>query len=578
MLCIQIITNMKRSHMRLFGLALATLCLAPTNTFAQKTFDRMKSPTSLSAPTEGEMDVILLDSIIGEDERYYYEYNELGYLISTRMYTSETDEYGSTAWVFDNDEDVSLLSEYTFDLSNRCTRYSEYTFDANEKKDKEVRRIETTYSGETRTEKYYLYREETDAYAINALVLEQETTYDKFGNPSITKEYTYDGDGEMKLDEYEERRFTSSILSYEDCENGNYEPSIDETLYEKYCYYKVTYDSYCLSGWKFETDENGKKIRYKIYEENFDISRIDDIDALWELDEEYPDTENSESEDIEIAAANATSSANYETGFNDIDFTEGDWHYHGGVEIEDVYNEDTESYEKKITGGKLSIIWQGNGDYYYTHPLNNYQFPRGVLNYANYYAMNHKLDIIHAFWDSGEERWVLETAGGNTYAKHYKDDKGNIVVEHSKFQFIQETARMEIVAGSTRHTTYSFDEQGRLSTIDNGHRKTCFEYLNDTNYLKKEYSIDNNGNKSNIFDLYYSNGKYQWPITNATGIEETIEADLWVDGNRIIAEGEITVYNTCGQLAARGKNCVAVENNGIYIVKTEGATKKICIK
>lgn len=565
--------NRKTMRKNYFGFLFAAACmLMPATMTAQNIFAKIsKSPVLRTARPQGEMDVILLDSILSDSERTYYEYNEHGYLVSTMTYYNEEGK-----WVFDNDVDVSLLAEYEFDDTGRCTRFSEYSFSEEGKKDKEITRVDVTYTAETRTEKFYC--EETD---VPELVLCEEIVYDISGNPVIIKEYEYDEyTGKTELYDYEEYKFTDCIISYENCENGNHQITWDDDLFDAYCYYSITYNAGedYLRGWKYETDENGEKKKYSISEYSFDISGIENIDSLWKIDEEY--NEDAGDTDYGIGTDNETvaRTSEYEVGYNKIFIEEGDWVYKGDIQIEERYNETNDCYEKKIIDGMIQISWSGNGRYRYDYPLYNYEFPQGGFNrfYLSDYLM--AVETTMAFWNKEQERWIME-GGQPYYYKHYENDKGQTITEGRKYTLNGETMRMEPV-GTPQYTTYSFDETARLITIesDNG-SKEHFEYLNDEcDYLKKAYRTDAQGNESDVYTLYYSNGKYKWPENSPTEIKEIAAKGITVDGNRISAEGDIRIFNAGGQIAANGTRSVVISQPGIYFVKTEKAVKKIYIK
>lgn len=564
---------MKKNYFGFLFTAFATVCmLLPATTAAQNIFAKIsKSPVLRTVRPQGEMDVILLDSILSDTERTYYEYDEHGYLVSTMTYYNEEGK-----WIFDNDVDVSLLAEYTFDDTGRCTRFSEYCFSEEGKKDKEVTRVDITYTAETRTEKFY--SEKTD---VPELVLREEIVYDILGNPVIIKEYEYDEyTGKTELYDYEEYKFTDCIISYENCENGNHQITLDDDLFDAYCYYSVTYNAGedYLRGWKYETGENGEKIKYVISEYSFDISEIESIDSLWEIDEEY--NASAGDTDYEIGKDNETAArtAEYEVGYNEIFIEDGDWVYKGEILIKEIYDEENDSYEKKIINGMIHISWSGNGHYRYDYPLYNYEFPQGGFNrfYIGEYAM--AVEMTMALWDAEQECWIMEHSQPYYY-KHYENDKGQTITEGCKYTLNGKTMRMEPV-GAPQYTTYSFDEMARLITIesDNG-GKEHFEYLNDEcDYLKKAYRTDAQGNESDVYTLYYSNGRYKWPENNPTSVKDISAEGITVDGNRVLAEGDISVFNACGQTVADGTRSVVIGRPGLYIVKTDKAVKKIYIK
>ena len=139
---------------------------------------------------------------------------------------------------------------------------------------------------------------------------------------------------------------------------------------------------------------------------------------------------------------------------------------------------------------------------------------------------------------------------------------------------------MKAIDGTLKTTIYSFDDAGRLSTIEYKHTNytTHLEYLGETNYLQKEYTTDASGNESNVTTYYYSIGKYLWPVTNATSIDEVAATGIAINGNSITAEGKINVFTPSGSLVASGNGNVTVGQKGLYIVETGDKVHKILIK
>ncbi len=554
-------------------IALMLLFVLPNEATAQHKFknvNKVKSFVTRTVPShEGVMDVIHLDSVISEQERIYYTYNEFGYLTSQKTYRLEED-----TWTFQTDERDSFLSEYTFDEHNRCVDYSHYKYTPNGTKGVKVEQITVAYFNDMRCEKYYYMDEE-----VSVLALEEEITYDRFGNPTIMKEFTFDEETRTsRLYGYVEMRFTGCCISYDECENGNYELELDEDLFEEHCYCQVTWDAEYnqLEGYKFETDENGNLVFYIIEENDFPESELGNIDNYWTIyDEEYE-----EEEYAKVQRAARASIEDYEEGNHTIDFDDGDWYYHGeiNVRIEEVDMGDTIIYEKFIDA-HIFVKWQGNGRYLYTHPSYNYEFPIGIMcykttSYDNIVDGPMNANIV--FWDNEAKEWIFSNSRED-FVKHYEEN-GKVIQETAQYTFNGETMRMEVIQGTKKTTTYSYDNAARLSTIEYPSSTTHYEYFGDTNYLQKEYTTDAQGRESNICTYYYSIGKYLWPVTNATSIDEVAATGIAINGNNITAQGKINVFTTSGSLVASGNGNVTINGKGLYIVEAGGKVHKILIK
>ena len=553
-------------------ITLMLLFILPCSATAQHKFNKIKSFAQRTAPIhEGYMDVIHLDSVISEQERVYYTYNEFGYLTSQKVYSLVEGE-----WIFEygerTGEKESYLAEYTFDEKNRCVDHSHYKYTSNGSKGAKVEQITVEYFNDQRCEKYYYMDEDA-----SALALEEEITYDRFGNPTIMKEYSFDEEARIsRLEDYIEMRFTGCCISYDECENGNYELELDEDLLEEHCYYNVVWDAEYkqLEGYKFETDENGNRVIYVINEYDFPKSELDNIDSYWTI--YYPEEEEEGDQAQRVAKA---SIEDYEEGHHKIGFRDGDWSYSGEINIyiEPIDMGDTIIYEKFIDA-YIVVDWQGNGRYRYTHPADNYEFPIGMMCYGTSYDIAEAVNVNVVFWNNEAKEWVFK-GGDNDYTKHYEKN-GKIIQEAAQYTFNGETMRMEIIPETQKTTIYSYDDAARLSTIEYKHTNytTHFEYLGETNYLQKEYTTDARGNESDVTTYHYSIGKYLWPVTNATDIEEVLATGIAINGNSITANGNINVFTPSGSLMASGNGNVTVGQKGLYIVEANGAVHKILIK
>ena len=536
-----------------------------------KNVNKVKPFVTRTVPShEGTMDVIHLDSVISDQERIYYTYNEFGYLTSQKTYRLE-----EGTWTFQTNESESFLAEYTFDEQNRCVDYSHYVYSADGSKGTKTEQIVVTYFDDKRSEMYYYMDED-----VMVLALEEEITYDRFGNPTIMKEYTFDEETRTsRLYGYVEMRFTGCCISYDECENGNYELELDEDMFDEHCYYNVVWDADYnqLEGFKFERDENGNLVFYIIEESDFPESELGNIDNYWTIyDEEYEEEEYAKVQRVAKASIE-----DYEEGYHTIDFGDGDWYYHGeiNVHIEEVDMGDTIIYEKFIDA-HIFVDWLGNGRYRYTHPSYNYEFPIGIMCYRTSYdnVVDFPMGSNVVVWDNETKEWRFENHRAD-FTKHYEKN-GKTIEEAAKYTFDGETMRMKAIDGTLKTTIYSFDDAARLSTIEYKHTNytTHFEYLGETNYLQKEYTTDASGNESNVTTYHYSNGQYLWPVTNATDIEEIAATDIAINGNSITANGEINVFTPSGSLVASGKGNVTVGQKGLYIVETGDKVHKILIK
>ena len=554
-------------------IALMLLFVLPNEATAQHKFknvNKVKSFVTRTVPShEGVMEVIHLDSVISEQERIYYTYNEFGYLTSQKTYCLEED-----TWTFQTDESESFLAEYTFDEQNRCMDYSHYVYSADGSKGTKTEQIVVTYFDDKRSEKYYDLNED-----VMVLALEDEIIYDRFGNPCIMKGYAFDEETRTsRLYEYVEMRYTGCCISYEDCENGNYAIKLDDDLLEEHCYYQISWDAdhNKLEGFKFERDENGNRVIYVINEYDFPESELGNIDNYWTI---YEDEEDEKEEYAKAQRGAKANLEDYEEGFHTFDFTDGDWRYLGeiNVHIEEIDMGDTIIYEKVIKA-RIFLDWLGNGSYRYTNPAYIYEFPVGIMGYRNDTDYG---NVIHtgctAFWDNETKEWRLENHYAD-FVKHYEKNC-KIIQEAAKYTFDGETMRMKAVDGTLKTSIYSFDDAARISTIEySTNNTTHFEYLGETNYLQKEYTTDASGNESNVTTYHYSNGKYLWPVTNATDIEEIAATDIAINGNSITANGEINVFTPSGSLVASGNGNVTVGQKGLYIVETGDKVHKILIK
>lgn len=520
------------------------------------------------------MEVILLDSVISDSKRTYCEYNKFGYITAKRTYTGSGHD-----WYLETNSEESYITEYTFDDQNHCTAYSKYCYNRDGSKGQEIYRVQVEYTDNQRCEKHY-YADAVSNYEDVEVELFEEIIYDEFGNPSIFKEYEeYDSYYKKPiLTNYIEYRFTGCAISYDECENGNYALDYDDELFEKHCYYEVEWsrDEQSLTGRKKEISEDGSTITYIINELEFPASELENIDNYWKA-EEYYDENPSYDNTQHTAKVNIN---DFETGSNRIYFTEGDWWYMGFVEVEEVYDAESGTYKKEIMSGHIKMEWLGNHAYHYNHPSKNYQTPVGIYAYEFLSISNSMvMNVVVAYWNDELKTFVTSDYNDYyTFKKHYPNDKGQIIEETLKYYFNSETIKMELIPGTTITTTYSYDDAARLTTIEYTNSTTHFEYLDGTNYLLKEYTTDTQGNNSNVYTYYYSNGQYLWPVTNATNIEEVAATGITINGNSITTQGKINVFTASGSFVTSGNDHITVGQKGLYIVEAGGKVHKILIK
>ncbi len=269
-------------------------------------------------------------------------------------------------------------------------------------------------------------------------------------------------------------------------------------------------------------------------------------------------------------------------GDNEIYFTENGWEYLGHKYAEYIYDEATGTEVLTVTAGFMEICWEGNdnGRYWGYNPADNYVFPAGPLFSQDEMA-----------WDEGVERkwiileWDIETGGWRfvdgyesiTVFNHYVNDKRQIVNEEKTYTFDAKTERMK-ETGSRISSTYSFDAQNRLSTVEYNGYTIHYVYRNEEcNYLLESYWIDKaSGAKYNVCKYYYSDGKYIYPYTD---IEEVAAEEGWnLNGCTITADGEINLYNLNGQVVARGNGVAVAPQSGLYIVDIDGKRAKVLIR
>ena len=243
---------------------------------------------ALQTRAEEGSGVVLLDSVISDTHRAYYEYNDYGWLVSARIYNMSDGNV-----VFDTEE--SYLLEYDFDAQGRCTRYAQFMYNDDGTKGTETERVLVTWTGgKAHTEQYFAlpYEEEW-----NQLEPTSEISYDEFGNYCLLKFYDWDSESKtMVIEEHWEMRFTGNVMEYYYDDEGNYEGMDFGDDFDLHCYYYVDYylsgydddTHYRISGFKTDKTTDGVTVTKTRYEMELDESEGDVIDlakadTYWEF-------------------------------------------------------------------------------------------------------------------------------------------------------------------------------------------------------------------------------------------------------------------------------------------------------
>lgn len=301
---------MKRNFTRMVVLVCVVLC-ASASVQAQPAVHRkaaepldamlakMPQRRAMEQRAVEEVDIVLLDSVVSDTHRAYYEYNEYGWLVSEKLYEWNDTGDGKGSVMFDTEE--SYFLEYEFDGQGRCTRYARFRYNADETKGEETERVIVTWTGDREhTEQYYYSDDYSDTgEEWEGLELLEELSYDKYGNPCLYKEYEWDDEsGAVVLDEFMELKFTTNVMEYYYDENGVYEGMDYGDNAEFYCYYEVEYErGYSLEGFKVDEVVDGlttTKTYYEIdeYLGEDDVVDLANLDLYWKLDGEETVTLN----------------------------------------------------------------------------------------------------------------------------------------------------------------------------------------------------------------------------------------------------------------------------------------------
>lgn len=284
-----------------------------------------------------------------------------------------------------------------------------------------------------------------------------------------------------------------------------------------------------------------------------------------------------------VSYAPATRSEELQEGHNEIYFVEDGWVYEGYKYVEYVWDDATETYVLKVTNGAMRISRGDKSKGFYTagNPANNYEFPVGPYFWMTEYEVGMPGIVESAYivdWDMDQEKWMTDEDHFYRIQTHYTAENGQIINEERFYGFDIESERMR-KEGSQIYSVYSFDEQGRVSTIEVENSYTLYYvYLNDEcDYLLESYMVDEaTGEKYDVCKYYYHNGKYSRPDAEIGTVES--EGAWLLDGNTIVADGTISLYNLNGQLIARGHGTMTVEQNGLYIMEVNGQQVKLWVR
>lgn len=264
-----------------------------------------------------------------------------------------------------------------------------------------------------------------------------------------------------------------------------------------------------------------------------------------------------------------------------IDFVENGWKYRGYQYAAYQWDEDLQKEVLKVVDGWMDIQWVGGYGYSAENPARNYDFPVGMY-FESFYKEEVGMVVvtmISAEWNSEENKWMTWGEGSLTGTTYFTNANGQVVEEYKTYTFDGESGRMVVIPDAVVQTIYSFDDQGRLSTIEDGDMVLYYTYLEGYDYLLEAYALDKATNeKVYSCKYFYSNGSYTPPvITQIENTEAALET-VTISGASVIAEGLITLYNAEGQVVARGNGIVTAPQSGLYIVAVGQEHVKVCIK
>lgn len=138
----------------------------------------------------------LLDSIVSDNYRRIYQYNEYGYITSMKVYNKAAD------WELDTEQ--SYEQTYAFNASGQCTERVQYSLKPNGQRNQMIDKGAIEQENDYTWERYWsMYNGRN--------YLRYASAYDPWGNEAISASYTYDsGYEEAYLNEYEETRYDYS--------------------------------------------------------------------------------------------------------------------------------------------------------------------------------------------------------------------------------------------------------------------------------------------------------------------------------------------------------------------------------
>ncbi len=159
--------------------------------------------------------VNMLDSVVGDNYRKIYKYNEYGYITSVMTYHKDSD------WTLDTSN--SYVQDYVFDADGRCISRICYNVDEQGNRGTVESKGELVVKDGLTWEYPYERFDDGNLHPVTA------KAYDKWGNLSIEIVYgTYWSSFEDYISTYNEKRYSASIHP------GHYRQSSFESAYRTY--------------------------------------------------------------------------------------------------------------------------------------------------------------------------------------------------------------------------------------------------------------------------------------------------------------------------------------------------------
>ena len=526
------------------------------------------------------------------------------------LYTYEWDEFGRLVkWESRDDEEGD---SWTYSCSYRNDKYNKFTFEEYDvlmhdddghlgETYGEVCKVIQEALGfylETIIDEYDAEGRQLHSLANEIYLSDEEVGQDMNGDGIISTEretykterwYTYDADSKSY----------SRITCYDDAEVERYD-EIEEMDEENEDQYLEGYREYV------GTSKDGP---WTLTYENMNVYRVDAMGNIYEM----PIAQWSRSYDVdsqtwwgykyeindgiitkEYTVDSQTGefvepSVDTDTPSNDelqegelkIDFVENGWEYNGYQYAAYQWDEDLQKEVLKVVDGWMDIRWVGGSGYLAENPVENYKFPVGLYFGGLEMAVSESLNevkFLNASWNSEENKWMTWGEGTLTGTTYFTNANGQVVEEYNTYTFDGESGRMVMLPEAVVQTIYSFDEQGRLSTIEDGDMVLYYTYLEGYDYVLEAYALDKATNEKVYSCRYfYSNGSYTPPVTQIEKTEAAL-GTVTISGASVIAEGLITLYNAEGQVVARGNGIVTAPQSGLYIVALGQERIKVCIK